>query len=197
MTGGQVEGLQRSACLWQTPRPWATVANQGLFLCNLRPFGVGPTSALSYMFTHERTCHGSRLAPGRHSDPRCGSRGAPGLMKALDDDLRFQLLRLLDQNPDLSQREIARELGLSLGAINYVLRALVDKGQIKVQNFRASDNKLRYAYILTPGGLEAKARLTTGFLRRKLAEYEALRDMIAALEAELDDRSSETVRRQG
>ena len=177
------------------PTPWATVADQGLFLCELRPFGVGPTGALGYPFTHERTSHGSRLVPGRPRDPRCGSRGAARVVKVLDDDLRFRVLRLLDQKPDLSQREIAREMGLSLGAINYVLRALVEKGQVKVENFRASDNKLRYAYILTPRGVQAKANLTTGFLRRKLAEYEALRDVIAALETELDDRSREATRR--
>jgi EPS-associated MarR family transcriptional regulator len=104
----------------------------------------------------------------------------------LDDDIRFRLLRLLAEQPDLSQREIARELGVSLGATNYVLRALADKGLLKFRNFRASGNKMRYAYILTPRGLEAKARLTAGFLRRKMAEYEALRREIEAIERELE-----------
>lgn len=99
--------------------------------------------------------------------------------------MRFRVLSLLERNPDLSQRQIAEALGVSLGAVNYVLRALVEKGQLKIGNFRAADNKLRYAYILTPRGLEAKARLTAGFLRRKYAEYEALCAEIAALEAEL------------
>lgn len=112
-------------------------------------------------------------------------RGATGGL--MDDDVRYRLLRLLEQKPALSQREIARRMGVSLGATNYLLRALIEKGQVKVRNFRASDNKLRYAYVLTPRGLEAKARLTAGFLRRKLAEYEALRAEIAALQEELGE----------
>jgi len=108
------------------------------------------------------------------------------LRKPIDDDVRFRLLRLLEERPDLSQREIARALNVSLGSTNYVLRALVEKGQVKIRNFRASDNKLRYAYILTPGGLEARARLTAGFLKRKRAEYEALRAEIEALQSELE-----------
>ena len=77
-------------------------------------------------------------------------------------------------------------MGMSLGSINYVLRALVEKGQVKVRNFRASDNKLRYAYVLTPKGIETKAKLTTGFLMRKLREYEALKAEIETLRSELD-----------
>ena len=95
--------------------------------------------------------------------------------------MRFRLLRLLEEEPELSQREISHRLGVSLGGVNYVLRALVEKGLLKVRNFRASNNKLRYAYVLTPRGIDAKARLTTGFLRRKMAEYEALRAEIEAL----------------
>jgi len=113
------------------------------------------------------------------------------LSRAANEDVRFRLLRLLDDNPDLSQREIAEELGVSLGATNYVLKALVEKGQVKVRNFRASNNKLRYAYILTPSGIEAKARLTAGFLQRKYAEYEALKAEISALEADMDAGQAE------
>lgn len=102
-----------------------------------------------------------------------------------NEDAYFRVLRLLEQNPELSQREVAEALGVSLGAANYILRALVEKGQVKVQNFRAADNKLRYAYILTPSGIEAKARLTLGFLRRKYAEYEALKLEIEGLESDL------------
>ena len=116
----------------------------------------------------------------------CGSHACgPVVSRSLNEDMRFRVLSLLERNPDLSQRQIAQALGVSLGAVNYVLRALVEKGQLKIGNFRAADNKLRYAYILTPRGLEAKARLTAGFLRRKYAEYEALCAEIAALEAEL------------
>ncbi len=101
--------------------------------------------------------------------------------------MRFRLLRLLENRPDMSQREISDALGVSLGATNYVLKALIEKGQIKVRNFRASNNKMRYAYILTPNGIEARARLTGGFLKRKYREFEALKNEIAALESDLTD----------
>ena len=103
------------------------------------------------------------------------------MVKSVPDDVRFRVLRVLQDEPGLSQREISVTLGVSLGAVNYCLRALTKKGQIKVRNFRSSDNKLRYAYILTPGGIAEKARLTGGFLTRKIAEYEALRAEIEAL----------------
>lgn len=108
------------------------------------------------------------------------------MSKPKNEDAHFRVLRLLEQNPELSQREVAEALGVSLGASNYILCALVEKGQVKIQNFRAADNKLRYAYILTPSGIEAKARLTLGFLKRKYAEYEALKAEIEGLEADLE-----------
>lgn len=103
------------------------------------------------------------------------------MAKAASDDVRFRVLRVLEGNPDLSQRQIAGELGVSVGSVNYCLNALIEKGQIKVRNFRSSDNKLRYAYILTPRGVAEKARLTGAFLKRKMAEYEALKAEIEAL----------------
>ena len=109
--------------------------------------------------------------------------------KAIDEDVHFRLLRLLEASPATSQRDISSDLGLSLGAINYALRALAQKGEVKISNFRASDNKRRYAYVLTPGGIDAKARLTAGFLRRKLAEYELLCTEIEHLKDELSDGS--------
>jgi EPS-associated MarR family transcriptional regulator len=109
------------------------------------------------------------------------------LSRLIDEDVRFRLMRLLEQYPEKSQRDISRELGVSLGAVNYMLKALIDKGEIKIRNFTASENKLRYAYVLTPRGIEAKARLTLGFLKRKRAEYEALRDEIASLEEDLGE----------
>jgi len=96
------------------------------------------------------------------------------------------VLRILADSPEFSQRQLAEELGVSVGALNYCLRALIDKGQVKAQNFRASNNKLRYSYILTPNGIAEKARLTHGFLKRKLAEYEALKAEIDAIERELE-----------
>ena len=119
------------------------------------------------------------------SELQCGSYGQIRLSKPIEDDVRFRLLRLLEEHPKKSQREISDELGLSLGAINYVLKALVEKGEVKINNFRASNNKLRYAYILTPRGIDVKARLTGGFLKRKYEEFAALKAEIDALEAEL------------
>lgn len=108
-------------------------------------------------------------------------------MDGLPDDARFRILRLLEANPNISQRELAEELGISVGRINYCLRALVDKGFVKLQNFRSSTNKLRYAYLLTPAGISARAAMTADFLRRKLAEFERLRQEIDGLMSELGD----------
>ncbi len=94
-------------------------------------------------------------------------------------------LRLLQTRPELSQRQLSRELGLSLGKTHYVLHALLDKGLVKIQNFRRSDNKLAYAYLLTPKGLSEKLRLTRAFLVRKEAEFEALKATIAQLREEV------------
>jgi len=90
-------------------------------------------------------------------------------------------MRLIEANPSLSQRDIARALGISLGAVNYCLSALIEVGFVKVRNFRASNNKQRYAYILTPKGAAEKAALTAGFLQRKVQEYEALKAEIESL----------------
>jgi EPS-associated MarR family transcriptional regulator len=106
------------------------------------------------------------------------------MAKPVSDDVRFRVLRVLQDSPDLSQRQIAGEVGVSVGAVNYCLRALVEKGQIKVHNFQCSNNKLRYAYILTPHGVAEKMRLTGAFLKRKVAEYDALKAEIESLEAE-------------
>ncbi len=119
------------------------------------------------------------------------------MSREVNEDVRFRILRLLNEQPHLSQRDIADALGVSLGATNYVLKALVEKGQLKVRNFRASNNKLRYAYILTPRGIDAKARLTGGFLKRKYAEYEALKSEIEALEADLEANTPKSARQQG
>lgn len=95
-------------------------------------------------------------------------------------DAQFRILRLLEERPDASQREIARDLGISLGAVNYCLRALLEKGHVRLANFRASTNKLGYVYVLTPEGLGHRAHLAIRFIERKVAEYEAIR-------RELDD----------
>lgn len=95
-------------------------------------------------------------------------------MALLTDQTRYRLLKLLERNPHVSQRELARELGISLGKINYSLNALIKKGWVKGENFKHSQSKLQYAYLLTPKGLEEKARVTLKFLKYKQAEYEAL-----------------------
>lgn len=91
-----------------------------------------------------------------------------------DETIHFQLLKELDQAPQQSQRALSSALGISLGKLNYCLRALVVKGWVKAGNFRRNPHKRRYAYLLTPEGIEAKARLTARFLQRKMAEYDRL-----------------------
>ncbi|MGB3742376.1 MAG: MarR family EPS-associated transcriptional regulator [Castellaniella sp.] len=102
----------------------------------------------------------------------------------LHKESHLKALRLLESNPDLSQRELAQALGISLGKANYCVRALLDKGLIKMQNFRSSDNKLNYAYLLTPAGIAAKAELTRSFLKIKTREYEILKQEIEQLRRE-------------
>lgn len=101
------------------------------------------------------------------------------------NDAHFRVLRILQLRPEITQRELAEEVGIALGKVNYILTALTDKGLVKIRNFRNAENKLRYAYILTPAGLAAKAELTSGFLRRKMAEYEALKTEIEGLQDEI------------
>lgn len=101
------------------------------------------------------------------------------------DEVRFKVLHALQQQPNMSQRQLAELLGVSLGKTNYLLRALVEKGLLKARNFRNSQNKLAYAYLLTPSGLAQKAELTRAYLERKTAEYEALNDEIERLRADL------------
>ncbi|MCO5102125.1 MAG: MarR family EPS-associated transcriptional regulator [Burkholderiaceae bacterium] len=101
------------------------------------------------------------------------------------DETLFQVLRTLEANPRTSQRELADSMGMSVGKVNYCVKALLGKGLIKMQNFRNSRNKLAYAYLLTPAGVAAKTSLTARFLKRKMAEYEALRAEIEQLEREV------------
>lgn len=106
------------------------------------------------------------------------------MSRDIKEDVHFRVLRILQQRPEISQRELAEEVGIALGKMNYVLGALAEKGFVKIQNFRNAESKLRYAYILTPAGVAAKAELTAGFLKRKIAEYEALKAEIESLEKE-------------
>ena len=99
----------------------------------------------------------------------------------------IQILRNISQNPRISQREIASKNEISLGKVNYVIRSLVDKGHVKVRNFRKSKNKKRYMYLLTPKGMTEKARLTAEFLRREMEEYEKLQKELRELKQELHE----------
>lgn len=99
--------------------------------------------------------------------------------------MHFRVLRILEQNPEISQRDLAAQVGISLGAAHYCLMALVDRGLVKLGNFRAASDKRRYAYILTAKGVSEKAALTGRFLARKRAEYTALKEEIEALEQEM------------
>lgn len=102
------------------------------------------------------------------------------------EEVRYRLMTLIGQRPQLTQREAANELGVSIGKINYCLKALIERGHVKLNNFRRSPNKLRYRYLLTPTGIEAKAQTAVGFLQRKMVEYERLRIEIARLAAEVE-----------
>ncbi|MDP1527339.1 MAG: MarR family EPS-associated transcriptional regulator [Rhodocyclaceae bacterium] len=104
---------------------------------------------------------------------------------SLQEDIQFQVLRRLYETPDVSQRTLAKELGISLGSINFCFQALVDKGWVKMQNFSQSKHKMGYVYLLTPTGLAEKSVLTARFLKRKLEEFETLRDEIEKLKTEM------------
>lgn len=102
----------------------------------------------------------------------------------MQEDTHYRVLRLLQENPEISQRELAALVGVSVGGVHYVLNALIEKGLVKLGNFTAADDKRRYAYILTPKGVAQKAALTRAFLVRKMEEYEALKAEIEALRIE-------------
>ena len=102
-------------------------------------------------------------------------------MRMLDETTRYRLLKLLESNPELSQRQLALELGISLGKVNYCLTSLIEKGLLKANNFRNSQNKLAYMYLLTPAGVEEKARVTVHYLKWKMREYETLKVEIEEL----------------
>ena len=103
---------------------------------------------------------------------------------AKSEDIEFKALRALGKNPAMSQRDMAKAIGVSLGAAHYCLMALIEKGFVKMHNFNVNPNKLQYAYLLTPEGIAHKLNLTANFLKRKKAEYLKLRDEIDAIEAE-------------
>ncbi len=110
----------------------------------------------------------------------------------LSDPQRLEILKLLDAQPQMSQRDLAQAMGVSLGKANYCLKALMEKGLVKFGNFRKNPDKRQYAYLLTPAGLEDKTRITLRFLKRKVAEYEALEKEIEQLRGDLKNRRTRT-----
>ena len=107
-------------------------------------------------------------------------------MLMLDDSTHYRLLKHLTEHPDCTQRQLAAAMGISLGKANYCLNALIEKGLIKAGNFRRSPDKGTYAYLLTPEGVQEKARVTVRFLQRKMEEYDALLDEIKVLRREVE-----------
>lgn len=121
----------------------------------------------------------------------------PSERQKLQDDTRFRILRLLEQNPEMSQRDLAAAVGISTGSTHYILKALADKGLVKLGNFTASEDKRRYAYVLTPKGIAERTALTRRFLARKMAEFEILKAEIEEVRsglsaAELTDLKATT-----
>lgn len=104
----------------------------------------------------------------------------------MEDEITYRLLKSIEENPSQSQRELSESLGVSLGKLNYCLKALVDKGWVKARNFKENPNKAGYLYLLTPHGVEAKAKVTVRFLKRKMDEYERIKQEIARLQQEAD-----------
>ena len=102
----------------------------------------------------------------------------------ITDEMAYKILRMLDADPHISQRVIAKQLGISLGKVNYCLKGLIDKGILKARNFYNSDHKAAYAYFITPAGIEEKAKITYRFLKRRVAEYAQLQQEIEELRAE-------------
>jgi len=103
----------------------------------------------------------------------------------IQEDTNYRVMRLLEENPDMTQRELAKQLGVSVGGLNYCLKALMEKGLVKMNNFAHSKNKFGYVYVLTPRGIKEKAKLTSDFLQRKMEEYEALKLEIERLQHEV------------
>ena len=108
----------------------------------------------------------------------------------MTEDTHYKLFKILETNPGISQRELAAELGVSLGKANYCIKALIDKGQVKANNFKNARNKAAYFYLLTPKGVNAKARITGAYLQRKIEEYEGLRDEIEQLQTEIESENA-------
>lgn len=104
----------------------------------------------------------------------------------MNHELRYKILKIFQENPEISQRELAKKLGISLGKANFCVQALIARGLIKAKRFRSSNNKLAYVYLLTPGGIEEKTKVTLRFLRNKIEEYEMMKKEIQELTKEVN-----------
>ena len=113
----------------------------------------------------------------------------------IQEDTHFRIMRILQDNPDLTQRELADKLGMSVGGLNYCLNALIDKGFVKMANFSKSKNKFKYVYLLTPQGITEKLALTSRFLKRKMEEYDALKVEIETLRSEVENSGGEGIQK--
>ena len=107
-----------------------------------------------------------------------------------NQDIRLDLLRRLESNPQFTQRQLSTEMGVSLGKVNYCMKKLTEKGLLKLSNFSRNPNKMGYAYLLTPQGVDEKSRLTFSFLKRKLIEYDVLKKEINALQLESEEMAN-------
>ena len=107
----------------------------------------------------------------------------------MHEEISYKLFNLLEQHPSLSQRELAKEMGISLGKTNYCLKVLMEKGWLKARNFKNSNNKIAYTYVFTPAGMHEKARITARFLKHKVREYKKLKSDIEKLRQEVSGRS--------
>jgi EPS-associated MarR family transcriptional regulator len=114
-----------------------------------------------------------------------------------EQEIRYRLLKILSQETNLTQREMAKKMGISLGKVNYFLSELAKKGLMKVTRFKSAKNKIPYTYILTPHGLEEKARLTVSFLKRKILEYEEIKRQIRELSREVDKEKLKEIPESG
>lgn len=127
----------------------------------------------------------------RHAEhSRALQGGSVPLLNDPTQEIHLKVLRHIEENPEVTQRELANELGVSLGKANYCLKALINKGLVKASNFKNNSNKRAYLYVLTPKGIEAKAQISLKFLQRKMREYDLLRREIEQLRSELDIEAS-------
>lgn len=113
-------------------------------------------------------------------------------LKSINPDIHFKMLSTLEDDPTITQRELAKEIGISLGAVNFCLKALIEIGHIKINNFQKNSNKSSYLYLLTPKGISKKANLTTNFLKRKIKEYEELKNEIHRIQQKLKTHNNES-----